>query len=822
MKIVKIASVAITVMLASVLASCTKEKEKEVVPETPVSFTVQLNKANADYAEVVIRHDGTEEDPWFGFVTTDLKSSVEDLISAQLSAVNAKNLHYGKTQTVAVRNLEEYVTYRYIAFGINPDGDRYGEPGSLAFNSSPVYDVTFQAQAEEVKSHQASFVVSHDGIDVLTYMAFLTDDVKTEAAALAADHYASIIDDEGKLKEGVELLKGTSSAVSYDELDHESEYRLIVYGVFENNDLVVYYGTPADVKVTTPIDLSLVTFSGVISGITTESAKATVTYEAKDEELTWYGFVTENLTSPATDLIATAIAGISEADYKTGKNKVLDLTGLTIETDYRFIVTGVNADGAFGVPADVEFSTLSEAYANTVFQVVATEIKPTSVTLTITHNGEEEFGYYGFLTDDLTGDVADIAVPAIADANLMTGKEKTVTIDNLSALTKYRYVVVGRINGNDYGTRGDVVFETGDYAVAASYEDFLGSWTMTVGNPYDFVVEAKVEGESYTISGLNGSTTARYGIGTPLVVEGKFVDGKLTIATQAISEKYVDPSDNKTYIDMFCGRYVSATDGNTYFDSNVAQVVTIFALLEDGTIEVRPGVTKDNEVYTSFRFYQVPESGSAYAQDTFGTSLPNLAKRPVPASEAYNKWLGKWTIGGIEMQVTKKESDVSYLVYGFYSSYYAELLFDSATGNMVFHHKEMDYSVNSSAGTSYTIYTTGINSLNYVAVRQGDDTSLAVFSLNSDGTTGNVTGVTYTHSQGETTVTEIGLYGYATSWTKWNGWNYMALPCTITKSAGTSSVSSPASVTSIPGIDVRSMDIRRTKEAETTYCRNQK
>ena len=170
--------------------------------------------------------------------------------------------------------------------------------------------------------------------------------------------------------------------------------------------------------------------------------------------------------------------------------------------------------------------------------------------------------------------------------------------------------------------------------------------------------------------------------------------------------------------------------------------------------------------------------------------------------------------------MAKKEADKSYLVTGFYSTFYAELAFDSATGNMVFEHKKMDYSVNSQAGDSYDIYTTGVNSLNYVAVRQGEDISLATFSLNSNGTSGNVTGVTYTHSEGQTTVTEIGLYGYGTSgWTKWNGWNYMSLPATISK-ASTSSVSSaPTAIKSYPGIDVKTVRVVK-QDADKSYCRN--
>lgn len=667
MKIVKIANLAITVILASLAVSCVKEQPKEEAPETPVSFTVQLNKADAEYAEVVVRHDGQKDATWFGFVTTDVNSSVEDLIAAQLSNVNANSLHVGNVQTVALRNLEEYVNYRYVAFGISADGERYGEPGNLAFSTSPIFDVTFQAEAAEIGPHQASFSVSHDGIDVLTYMAFVTEDTEKDLKEIAANHYASIVGDNGKLNEGVELLKGTSGTLSFDELTHESDYRFVIYGIYDNNGTVIAYGTPAEVEFTTPIDLSLVTFSGSISDISTDSAKATVTYEAKDEELTWYGFVTEDLTTPAASLISTAIAGITADDLKTGKNKTVDFTGLTIETDYRFIATGVKDGKAFGVPADVKFATLSEAFVNCQFSVAASEITPYAATLTITHTGLADFEYCGFFTNDLTSPLADIAVPANADANLMSGLETVVNADNLSPLTEYRYVVVGRYNGNEYGHRGEVTFTTTDNAVAASYEDFLGQWKVQEGTKYIFTVEQKVAGESYTIYGLNGSTTARYGIDTPLVVEAKFQDGKLTIASQEISESYVDPEDDKSYIDKFCGRYVSSSNGSTYFDNTMGNIVVTFALTDTGNIELRPGKTEGGDVYIGFRFYQVPaEGGSSYTQDSMETTLPNSAAPFVKVEATYEDFLGTWQLGDNTMKVAPKANGSTYTVTGLF------------------------------------------------------------------------------------------------------------------------------------------------------------
>lgn len=811
MKIVKIANLAITVILASFALACVKEQPKEETPEAPVKFTVQLNTpADADYAEVVVRHDGQKDATWFGFVTKDVNSPVEDLIQAQLPNVNANSLHVGNVQTVALRNLEEFVNYRYVAFGVNSDGERYGEPGNLAFNTSPVFDVTFQAEAGEIGSHEASFSVSHDGIDVLTYMAFVTDDVKSDLKAVAAENYASLVGDNGKLNEGVELLSGTSGTATFDDLTHETDYRFVIYGIYDNNGTVIAYGTPAEVKFTTPIDLSIVPFSATISGITTESAKASVTYEAKAEDLTWYGFVSEDLTSPAATLVAAAVSGLSAEDLQTGKNKAIDLKDLTIETDYRFIATGVKDGKAFGVPADVKFSTLSEAYANTVFSVVATDVKPTTATLTITHTGEENFGYYGFLTDDLTTAVADIPVPAQADANLMTGKEKTVTLENLSALTKYRYVVVGRVNGNDYGTRGEVVFETGDYAIAASYEDFLGAWAITQGSTYEFTIEKDVDGESYIISGLGGAENAKYGIKSPLKASATFEGGRMILKSQAISDVYEDPDDNLQYTDRLCGVYVSASNGNSYYDNNMGRVLVTFALLEDGTVELRPGVTKDDEPYVSFRYYQVPQAGgSAYFQDNYSTNLPNVMKHAQTASEAYLKWIGQWDVNGTTYTIAKGETNVSYIMGSFYSGFTvnAPVDFDPATGNILFVYGPTGQSVTAS-GTSYDLYKCG--SYGESSLAFGDASGLICrFVLSANGNSADINPVSYQSNGNTITPERFGLYGQSAAGSWANFGMEIAIPLTITRVSSSSVSSTPSSV--------GTTTLKRVKEAAPVH-----
>jgi len=790
MKITKIAVIAMTAFAtAFVLPSCGEvpnPDDKPVVPQA--DFTVAKGDVEAEYAEVVVRHNGKQDVTWFGFVTEDVETPTDELIKNTIPSLDRADLHVGTSQTVAVRDLQEAVNYRYIAFAVDQDNVYYGTAGSLIFNTSPKFDVNFSVEMTDLHPHEASFLVSHNGHEILTYRGFVTENMDTEIEVLAAADMATIVTD-GKLNEGVTLLQGKSLNVSAQELLHETDYRYIIYGIFDNDGVVISYGTPAECAFTTPIDLNVVSFSAEISGITKNSVDAEIKYNAKKDDLTWFGFITTDLQTSAAALIATYAPGIPASEIFSGSQK-LKLEDLEQETQYRYIVSGINADGVYGMPADVRFSTLSKEYDETVFSVAASDITPSSATLTITHTGLEEFEYYGFFTDDLQSDLADVAVPADADAHLVKGKERVFEAENLAALTTYRYVVVGRVYGNEYGTRGEVIFTTLDYAIDANYEDFLGLWAMQGSNPYEFEIKEKVAGTSYTVCGLNGSETARYGIGTPLEVEAIFAEGKFTIVSQAISAAYVDPDDGKTYTDKFCGRYISASSGTTYFDNTMGRVVVSVVKLEDGSLEFRPGTTVDGEDYVGMRFYQVPASGQAYAQDAFETALPNSAKASQPASEAYKKWIGQWNINGTVYTIAKGVTNENYVMGSFYSGFAVNAVvdFDAATGDILFTYGETGQSVTAS-GTSFDLYKAGSYNDGYIT-KGGDNGIICRFKLASSGNAADIKPETYVENDVTITPENFGIFGYNST----AGWaNFgmtIDIPTTITR-ASTSATSVP-------------------------------
>ena len=664
MKIARIAVAAITAVLA--LSACKNREETPAPTVQTADFTVALNPntVDVDYAEVVVRHNGDKDVTWYGFLTDDVNADQQSLIDAKVSSIVKKDLHVGKAQTVALRELEELKNYRYIAFAVNADLEPFGTPGSITFSTSPDLKVIFAAEATEVKTNAASFAISHAGKEELTYTAFVTEDLTSEVDELVAADYASKVQD-GKLKEGVELLHGNSITANVTDLIHATKYRYIVYGIWVDDSAAVCYGTPADCAFATPLDPALVKFSAAMSGILMDSANASVSYDVKVDDLTWYGFLTEDLTSPAATLIAAAVQGLPAESWQTGAKDVA-LTGLSAETDYRYIVTGIGADGIYGTPADVKFSTLSAAYVNTVFTVVASDIASHSVKLTITHTGEAEFQYCGFFTEDLESPVASIALPENADQNLMSGLEKEIVIEDLAPNTEYRYVVVGRVNGSDYGTRGEVKFTTADNAVPMAYEDYIGDWKL---NGQMFSITAKENGVSYNVDGLPGSASVRCGTS---IVEALYDSQKgcLYVMDQDLAQ-YDDPSTNNygPLKDFYAGAAWDATDEEFWpvypYSTSTKSRIFNFVGLDDGTYCLRSA--SDN--YGAVMFGWVILTGSyAGRGNIYSSSLiefPAIVTKSDKVHASYEDFLGSWVFGEAVLTISKKVEGSTYSVTGF-------------------------------------------------------------------------------------------------------------------------------------------------------------
>ena len=83
------------------------------------------------------------------------------------------------------------------------------------------------------------------------------------------------------------------------------------------------------------------TFTLAMNKVESNSAEIRVRYTAS-QTLTWYYYLSDDLDSSLEDLVADGVALLDKsAALEKLKSKVISVSDLEVETDYRFVVFGV-------------------------------------------------------------------------------------------------------------------------------------------------------------------------------------------------------------------------------------------------------------------------------------------------------------------------------------------------------------------------------------------------------------------------------------------------------------------------------------------------
>ena len=151
-------------------------------------------------------------------------------------------------------------------------------------------------------------------------------------------------------------------------LSANREYSYTVFGV--NEDFTVY-GTPGTCTFTTQTGAGLFTVHDVTQGSAEESAIIQVLPKRGYEDRTYFVFWTEDLTTPAAELIEDKVESMSGTDFSKvvmKGDRDFDIPGDIPSFDdgeslgkggkYRAIVTGMYEDGVvYGIPSETVFKT---------------------------------------------------------------------------------------------------------------------------------------------------------------------------------------------------------------------------------------------------------------------------------------------------------------------------------------------------------------------------------------------------------------------------------------------------------------------------------
>ena len=142
MKLLKFLMAVLAAATVSTINSCEKEPENQLPTniKEDLTFTLTISEVTYNSAQIRVKHDGSESDTWYGFLTDAPKSKKDAaLIVEKLEELTAngglKGLETKVAKRVSFENLKAGTTYRYIAFGLTPEGLPYGNTNSIEFKT---------------------------------------------------------------------------------------------------------------------------------------------------------------------------------------------------------------------------------------------------------------------------------------------------------------------------------------------------------------------------------------------------------------------------------------------------------------------------------------------------------------------------------------------------------------------------------------------------------------------------------------------------------------------------------------------------------------
>ena len=105
-----------------------------------IFFHASVSDIKAYSATVTVTHNATNRDSYYGFAVEGSASDIKAEISKYLSSTNKKELaesvRHQRKSVFQIKGLSPETIFTYIVFGMNDNGDLYGEPSSVVFKTA--------------------------------------------------------------------------------------------------------------------------------------------------------------------------------------------------------------------------------------------------------------------------------------------------------------------------------------------------------------------------------------------------------------------------------------------------------------------------------------------------------------------------------------------------------------------------------------------------------------------------------------------------------------------------------------------------------------
>ncbi len=258
------------------------------------------------------------------------------------------------------------------------------------------------------------------------------------------------------------------------------------------------------------------------------------------------------------------------------------------------------------------------------------DITASQAKIKVTHDGDADVEWLGYMTTNTassSAELADEALAAYADGNISSHRSKqyVAILKNLEPATTYKYIAFAiNESGNRCGEVSSVEFTTLESGGGGNDDpdapDHINGMTRNDAWMVRYIGEGTISGENYDD-----------------IISVRSVDNN-SYAVTIVYAEYYDPADLRGLADLLLEdmrEYV--TSYNEYYGTTF----TIADMLSTGDEYV--GFDLDPGFYraVAIGFTQQGEVSGLYAvSDEFEVEVP-------VASDAYNAWLGKWSILGM-------------------------------------------------------------------------------------------------------------------------------------------------------------------------------
>ncbi len=158
-------------ILAAAIAalSCEKAETDGEKLNQNLSFTLKADNIEHDSARIVVSHNGSNTDTWYGFYVegnvTNLGSAILKELETLKSGDIAGALETGTRKNINLRKLKPSTTYTYIAVGLSSKGEVYGTYNSVSFTTAREMPDFTETDTWTISYERGTFTDPTDGTE---------------------------------------------------------------------------------------------------------------------------------------------------------------------------------------------------------------------------------------------------------------------------------------------------------------------------------------------------------------------------------------------------------------------------------------------------------------------------------------------------------------------------------------------------------------------------------------------------------------------------------------------------------------------------------